>query len=96
MANQTGTQGNLSASPLFRNQAAGDYRLSAGSPAIDTGTSLGAPSTDFDGVTRPLDGNGDGTTAIDIGAFEAPTAATREVVVGPPAGICTSRRSAST
>lgn len=87
LANQTGTQGNLSASPLFRNQATGDYRLSPGSPAIDAGTSLGAPATDFDGVTRPLDGNGDGTTTVDIGAFEAPTAATREVIVGPPAGI---------
>ena len=87
IGNQTGTQGNLSASPLFRNQAAGDYHLLASSPAIDTGTSLGAPATDFDGVTRPLDGNGDGTTTVDIGAFEAPTVATREVIIGPPAGI---------
>lgn len=87
MANPTGLQGNLGASPLFRNQAAGDYRLSAGSPAIDAGTSLGAPATDFDGVVRPLDGNGDGAPAVDIGAFEAPTVATREVLIGPPAGI---------
>ena len=32
----------------------------------------GAPSDDFDGRSRPLDGYGDGTAAYDIGAYETP------------------------
>jgi hypothetical protein len=42
----------------------GDYHLSAGSPAIDRGTSMGAPSTDFDGKPRPQGGG------YDIGAYQ--------------------------
>jgi len=45
--------------------------LGAGSPAIDGGDTINAPSTDQRGVTR-TDGNGDGVIAVDIGAFEAP------------------------
>jgi len=46
------------------------HALQAGSPAIDAGTNTGCPSTDQRGVTRPLDGDGDGSTICDIGAFE--------------------------
>jgi hypothetical protein len=42
----------------------GDYHLQPGSPAIDAGTNVGAPSTDFDGKTRPR-GKG-----FDIGPYE--------------------------
>src|SRR5262249_44794716 len=69
---QTGLNGNISADPLFRNAASGDYHLQTGSPAIDAGGVDLAPATDFDGVPRPLDGNGDGVAAFDMGAFEAP------------------------
>lgn len=44
--------------------------LTAGSPAIDTGYNLQAPLEDHAGFERPLDGDGDGSTHIDIGAFE--------------------------
>ncbi len=44
--------------------------LLAGSPAIDAGAAVPL-SMDARGVTRPLDGNGDGTARNDIGAFEA-------------------------
>jgi hypothetical protein len=42
----------------------GDYHLQAGSPAIDTGTAMGAPLFDFDGDPRPQG------CGIDIGADE--------------------------
>lgn len=59
--------GNLSRDPLFRSPAwgaTGDYRLRAGSPAIDSGSPLGAPPDDLDGVPRPAG------TAWDMGAYE--------------------------
>jgi len=46
------------------------HNLQPDSPAIDTGTDTGAPTTDQRGITRPLDGNADGTAAFDIGAVE--------------------------
>ncbi len=70
---QTGLNGNVSTDPLFNNPASGDYHLPTGSPAIDTGAPDLARAVDFDGAARPLDGNGDGVAAFDMGAFEAPT-----------------------
>ncbi len=49
----------------FKADGSGDYHLQTGSPAIDAGTKIGAPSTDFDGNPRP---KGQG---YDIGPFEA-------------------------
>jgi hypothetical protein len=43
--------GNISVDPLLRSRR--DPHLSAGSPAIDTGTCSGAPATDFEGDARP-------------------------------------------
>ena len=40
--------------------------LLSGSPAIDAGTTTGAPSTDQRGLPRP----GPGNPGVDIGAFE--------------------------
>ena len=50
--------------PLFVNAVNNDFHLTSSSPAIDAGTTSGAPSTDFEGNTRP---QGPG---IDIGADE--------------------------
>jgi hypothetical protein len=63
-----GTEGD----PLFINAAGADHHLCENSPAIDAGSAVGAPSDDFDGRARPLDGNGDGNAAYDIGAYETP------------------------
>jgi hypothetical protein len=59
--------GNISADPKFTNYtgaALGNYKLQAGSPAIDSGTILNAPTIDLDGGPRPV-GKG-----YDIGCYE--------------------------
>jgi hypothetical protein len=55
--------GTVSSDPRLASVGRG-YRLTAGSPAIDAGTSTGAPRSDFDGVHRPQG------SRVDIGAFE--------------------------
>lgn len=72
IAEQTGINGNLAANPLLIDVAGENYRLQAGSPAIDAGSASDAPGIDFDGNPRPQDGDGVGGAAFDIGAFEAP------------------------
>jgi len=44
----SGVNGNINADPLFVNTSSGDFQLQSGSPAINAGTSVGAPSTDLD------------------------------------------------
>jgi hypothetical protein len=59
--------GNISTDPKFTNYtgtALGNYKLQAGSPAIDSGTTLNAPTIDLNGGPRPV-GNG-----YDIGCYE--------------------------
>lgn len=59
-----GLTASVSGDPLFVDQAGDNFRLKAGSPAIDAGVATSA-TTDFDGVPRPQG------SAFDIGAFEA-------------------------
>ena len=57
-------------SPLFANPLEANFHLGAASPAIDSGNPLDAPTMDFNGDSRPQDGDGDGTSQYDIGAYE--------------------------
>jgi hypothetical protein len=76
-ADQTGVNGNRSADPMFVATGNGDYRLQAGSPAIDAGDSTAAdiPATDLDGDPRVVDGDSDGVAVVDLGAWERPRGA---------------------
>lgn len=66
-----GGTGNIAAPPQFLDRGAADYRLAHGSPCIDSGSNTYAFGTDdLDGLTRITDGNADGTSIVDMGAYE--------------------------
>jgi hypothetical protein len=70
----TGLNGNISVDPQFVNLEGNNFHLTTGSPAINSGSSTDAPTTDLDGKPR-----NDGK--IDMGAFEFsnPACATESV-----------------
>jgi parallel beta-helix repeat protein len=71
---------NIDGDPMF--QGASDYHLGYGSAAIDVCTSIGAPTTDIEGATRPIDIPGHGSNLIyDVGAYEAQANAPSEIRV---------------
>jgi hypothetical protein len=57
-----GTNGNINGDPHFVNESLGDFHLAASSPAINAGTTIGAPGYDISGARRDA--------SPDIGAFE--------------------------
>lgn len=63
-----GTPGDLSDDTWY----CGDYHLTASSPCIDTGndTALRLPAFDIEGDPRRVDGDGDGTSTVDMGVDE--------------------------
>lgn len=71
IGNTVGT-GVIHTDPMFFDAANDDFRLLIGSPAIDAAAAAAAPADDIDGTTRPQDGDGDGTAADDMGAWERP------------------------
>ena len=63
-------EGNISEDPGFVDPDNGDYHLRPDSPCIDKGTNESAPSTDWEGDPRPLNGDLDGTAVTNMGADE--------------------------
>jgi parallel beta-helix repeat protein len=65
--------GNIDVDPLFVDPCNGDYHLLPGSPCIDAGDPnyLAEPNeTDLDGNPRVVDGDNDGNSVVDMGAYE--------------------------
>lgn len=91
-SDQNGVNGNLTADPLLFSIQGGRYGVQAGSPAVDAGDGSAAslPQADMDGLPRVVDGNGDGTTAVDAGAFEFDPARPLAQLGGLPEGVITS------
>ena len=63
----TGSNNVFNNDPLFTNAGTGNFQLQNCSPARNTGTASGAPSTDYVNASRPALGG------FDMGAYEAQT-----------------------
>ncbi|MHC4647808.1 MAG: right-handed parallel beta-helix repeat-containing protein, partial [Planctomycetota bacterium] len=64
--------GNINISPFFVDAGAGDLRLRWYSPCVDSGDNNAPllPATDLAGNPRVMDGDGDGNSIVDMGAYE--------------------------
>ncbi len=61
---------NAEVDPLFVDQSNNDFRITQSSPAVDSGLFNDKVVTDVDSNYRPNDGNNDGISMFDIGAYE--------------------------
>ena len=68
----TGLDANIAADPGFVDRAGRDFHLRPGSPCVDAGENdaPGLGDADLDGNPRLVDGNGDGSALVDMGAYE--------------------------
>ena len=65
--------GNIDADPFFVDPGSGDHHLGPGSPCVDAGTNdaPNLPGYDFEGDSRVIDGDRDGTAVVDMGIDES-------------------------
>ena len=70
-SDQAGINGNISTPPMFSDVTNDDFRLLAGSQAIDSGKAQASITEDILGYARPVDGDNDGTVEIDLGVYES-------------------------
>ncbi|HXF04496.1 MAG TPA: right-handed parallel beta-helix repeat-containing protein [Blastocatellia bacterium] len=77
--NSIGRNGNITGDPGFLDPVNDNYRLQESSPAIDKGDNPAIQefTTDLDGRQRIVDGEGNGTATVDIGAYEFQVAGMR-------------------
>jgi len=93
-SSQAGVNGNIETDPRLTDAAAGGYYPRAGSPVIDAGDNSAAslPALDLDGNARISDGNGngDGSAAVDMGAYEFDPTLPSATITGAPAAATAS------
>lgn len=78
----------LQLDPALSAPAAGNFELTANSPAVDSGDDGHAAATDITGAARPADGDEDGAAIVDRGAYELSATVASDagpMVDGPPA-----------
>ena len=69
--------GPLTGSPAY-------FPLTSGSSAIDAGDNISCLATDQRGMSRPLDGDGDGTATCDVGSYEMIEPTTTSITADTP------------
>jgi len=65
--------GNIASDPLFVDPGSGDFHLQPSSLCVDTGNNSAVPAgvtTDFEGDLRIVDGDGNSSVVVDMGADE--------------------------
>ena len=84
---------NIDADPLFVNLVGGNLDLQPDSPCVDAGSNAALPAnvtTDLDGKPRIVDGDGDSTAVVDMGAYEVQPSPPTPIPTTAPTTVPTS------
>jgi hypothetical protein len=84
----------MMADPLFAQVSNNDFHLTSASPAIDKSCNFpGLPFLDYDNLIRPVDGDGNGSRIVDLGAYEFTNASNSVVFCSDQESIALANRS---